>query len=350
MYDLNAELYNFIFKELGAFYRQMSQDKAQNNVDNSESETRQYLGTYFPDSYKESYIIFNDIYNFIIYHNISLNIDKLEVLDFGSGTGAEIFGFIQALNECITNRNITINIHSIEGNDYAVAIQKQIFYHSKSNHVVNIKMYNIKFKDSDEIFDFINKTFKDNFFNIIMSFKSLCEFLKTDDLIYFKFLNNIQSKLKNNGLYILVDVACEYKVKYNNDFYTKYVPMIINHNIKEYYKNNGHPLNLIIPFCCFLNKVNCNKKECYTKTQLQVKFIKKFSKGYITLNNRLDIFHYNLFIKNGSIYNLLRNTFAKNNNIICKCNNRNFKTCYCNNNIKFTKYFYNNFFQITSLL
>ena len=344
MYELNAKLYNFIYKELGAFYQQMNQDKIHNNVDNSEYENKQYLGTYFPDSYKESYIIFKDIFNFINSHNVSTKIDNLEILDFGSGTGAEVFGFLQAINDCINEQNITITIHSVEGNQSAVEIQKQIYYHFNFNHIINVKMYTIKFNNSDEIFDFINKTFKDNFFDIIMSFKSLCEFLYIDNLIYLKFLDNIQHKLKKNGLYVLVDVACEYRVKANDGFCNEYVPIIINQNIREYYKNNNHSLNIIIPFCCFLNKVNCSKDKCYTKTQLYVKFIKNFNKGYIQLDNKLDIFHYNLFIKDGSINNLLHNTFSKNNNIICKCNNRYFNICYCNYNIKFTKYFCNNFF------
>ena len=248
------------------------------------------------------------------------------------------------MNECINERQITINIHSIEGNHSAIEIQKQIFHNSKFKHIINVKIYHIKFNTSDEIFDFIKKTFKNDFFDIIMSFKSLCEFLKIDNLIYLKFLDNIQDKLKNNGLYLLVDVACEYKIRYNDGFHVQYVPIIINNNIKEYYKNNNRSLNLIIPFCCFLNKTHCNKKECYTKTQLYVKFIKKFNKGHIKLDSMLDIFHYNLFIKNGSINTLLQNIFPKTNDIVCNCNNNNFNTCYCNNNVKFTAYFRNTFF------
>lgn len=344
MYELNPQLYNFIFKECGAYYKQMSSDKVQNNIDNSENETKQYLGTYFPDSYKEAYTIFKDIYDFMNSYNLSVEVDKLEILDFCSGSGAELFGFIQALSECITDRSVTINIHSIEGNKFALEIQKKIFYSIQTNHRINIKIYNIKFNNSDEIVHFINQTYNDNFFNIIMSFKSLCEFLKDDNLVYLKFLNTIQNKLNNDGLYILVDVACEYKVRYNNDFYNKYVPTIINENIKEYYQNKNHLLNIIIPFCCFLNKKLCNKRECYTKTVLDVKFITKYYNGYINLKNKLDIFHYNLFIKNGNINNFLRNSFAQKNNLTCNCSNKNFNTCYCYNNIKFTKYFYNNFF------
>ena len=62
------------------------------NIDDDKAKTLNYLGTYFPRSYAESYCIFSEYFK----SNNSDFADKeeLSIFDFGSGTGGEIIGLL----------------------------------------------------------------------------------------------------------------------------------------------------------------------------------------------------------------------------------------------------------------
>ncbi|MBQ6141554.1 MAG: hypothetical protein IJI54_09735 [Kiritimatiellae bacterium] len=88
---------DYVYNELNAQYdpfldRFMARDLP------SEELRRRYLGTYFPRSYAESRSIFTN------YFNASQDClkDKTEVsiLDFGCGTGGDLFGLIDAIIDC----------------------------------------------------------------------------------------------------------------------------------------------------------------------------------------------------------------------------------------------------------
>ena len=57
MINLNRPLYDYIVKNLGAYWHKRTWD-AVSNLHNDEKENQGYLGTYFIRSYIESYHIF----------------------------------------------------------------------------------------------------------------------------------------------------------------------------------------------------------------------------------------------------------------------------------------------------
>ena len=80
----------FIFDKLEAQYCPRNSDMT--NIDDDKAKTLNYLGTYFPRSYAESYCIFSEYFT----SNNSDFADKeeLSIFDFGSGTGGEIIGLL----------------------------------------------------------------------------------------------------------------------------------------------------------------------------------------------------------------------------------------------------------------
>ena len=86
---------DYIFNRLGATYccsRSNMSVIDWNNVD-----VLNYLGTYFPRSFVESYSIFT---SFLKKHAVIYDCKKeLSIFDFGCGTGGEIIGLLLALSE-----------------------------------------------------------------------------------------------------------------------------------------------------------------------------------------------------------------------------------------------------------
>ena len=144
MLDINKQLYHYLIKELGAYYEQHT-NEVKSNLNNSPEDNKWYLGTYFPKSFKESYIIFSDILQFFNNYDIFDN-NEINILDLGSGTGSQLFGLLHVLDNKI-NRNLKINIYSIDGNKNALEIQSKIFknywIHKYTEQNIKIKFNNL---------------------------------------------------------------------------------------------------------------------------------------------------------------------------------------------------------------
>ena len=138
MINLNRPLYDYIVKNLGAYWHKRTWD-AVSNLHNDEKENQGYLGTYFIRSYIESYHIFRHNINTLMKHGY-LNNDKIRILCLGSGTGGDLFGLLHVLEEIIT-KPITIEVISVDGNSIAINLQENIFknfWKPKSRHNITI--------------------------------------------------------------------------------------------------------------------------------------------------------------------------------------------------------------------
>ena len=86
---------NLIFEQLGAKYCRSNADMTV--IDWDKNDVLNYLGTYFPRSYAESYCIFREFFH--NYPNQFGKKEEISFFDFGCGTGGEIIGFLTALSE-----------------------------------------------------------------------------------------------------------------------------------------------------------------------------------------------------------------------------------------------------------
>ena len=116
-----------IFDKLEAQYCPRNSDMT--NIDDDKEKTLNYLGTYFPRSYAESYCIFSEYFK----SNNSDFADKeeLSIFDFGSGTGGEIIGLLTVLEEQFPNLK-KVWIVALDGNQNALRTYEKILNIAKT--------------------------------------------------------------------------------------------------------------------------------------------------------------------------------------------------------------------------
>lgn len=299
MLNANPHLYKFILNEFNTFWQPLPYDKVKNNLHNNEQENIQYLGTYFPRSYKESYVILKNIVKLSIklgYHN-----KKLNIIDLGSGTGGQLFALLQILEEEL-EQPITINIFSIDGNKNALNIQNILFNYMKaySKHKIYLYTYIKEFKNSEDIYTFLSSFYD---IDILLSFKFLSEMLMHDINIWYATLKACNHIIKPNGILCFNDVSMKIKIK--NKSYEEFIPIYINHNIKKYLleKDDFNTLEYLIPFCCSKHINHCPRENCYTQFKIDVQYINE-NNQVKTYTSNID---YKIFMQNGDLYDTIIN-------------------------------------------
>ena len=199
-----------IFEQLGAKYCRSNADMTV--IDWNKQDVLNYLGTYFPRSYAESYCIFSHYFKL---HNTLYDVkDEISLFDFCCGTGGEIIGLLTALSEYLPQIK-KIQIVALDGNHHALRLYETILTALKSHISIDIDNHSSPiciddFYDLDILDRVINKRF-----DIIISFKAICEFVTKQQFEQHNAYEHIAKflipKLKDYGLMLLVDVST-----YNN--------------------------------------------------------------------------------------------------------------------------------------
>lgn len=229
---------DLIFEQLGAKYCRSKGNMAV--IDWDKSDVLNYLGTYFPRSYTESYCIFEQYFR----NESALwkNKEEISLFDFGCGTGGEIFGLLTAIVEhCKSIKRI--KILALDGNKYSLRLYENIMELFKTRCSVDICNAVLPIKIED-IYDLsIVETVVDSSFDIIMTFKAICEFVSKkrfeEDNPYIHIAKTFIPKLKNNGMILLVDVTLY------SDVSQEWLPKMMDaglNNVKcnIIYKNEGY--------------------------------------------------------------------------------------------------------------
>lgn len=257
-----------IFNELGAVYNP-DHFKFSYNLDHTKDDILVYLGTYFPRSYAEAYIIMCDL---LAHSGISSAFsvkDEISILDLGCGTGGEIFGTLCALTYTL-GRDKTLKVVAVDGNQNATRMFERVLTHF--NIVIDIE---VKAKigsvtiydktDMDILGDVVSGAF-----DVVLSFKAVNEFIQRkrfSDNAYGHFAEILAPKLSDEGLLILLDVATRDDV--SGDFY----PVIMNKGLNWYIKNNIEFATLL-PLPCLLKDADCDN-SCYMQQRFYVSHSRK---------------------------------------------------------------------------
>lgn len=200
---------NLIFEQLGAKYCRSNADMTV--IDWDKNNVLNYLGTYFPRSYAESYCIFSDYFK--KHPEQFTKKTELSIFDFGCGTGGEIIGLLDAIRNA---QNIQkLSIYALDGNYHALRLLEKVINKliQRYNIEINLRVVPIK------IDDFYDLSVLDRIINqeldIIMTFKAICEFVTQDRFernnAYTHIINTFLPKLKEDGVMVLADVST-----YNN--------------------------------------------------------------------------------------------------------------------------------------
>ncbi len=200
---------NLIFDKLGGKYCRSNADMTV--IDWDKNDVLNYLGTYFPRSYAESYCIFSEF--FFKWPKRFANKTDLSVFDFGCGTGGEIIGFLDALRNMQNIQNV--KIYGLDGNYHALRLLENIVneYSNKYTFKTNLDVIPIIIEDFYD-FNILCSTLEKNF-DVFMSFKTICEFVSKERFehqnAYAHIVKTNISHLNDDGIMVLADVTC-----YNN--------------------------------------------------------------------------------------------------------------------------------------
>lgn len=197
---------NYIFDELGAKYCRSNSNMTV--IDWDKSDVLNYLGTYFPRSYAEAYCIFEK-------HRLNISTkQEISVFDFGCGTGGEIIGLLSVLTEQYENLK-QVNVYALDGNKHSLRLYEKILdlFQSKTPVSINNRVISIEI---DDFYDLsILESVIPSQFDIIISFKAICEFVTKQQFEqnnpYEHIAKVFLSKLSSGGTMCIADVTT-----YNN--------------------------------------------------------------------------------------------------------------------------------------
>lgn len=214
-----------IYDELNGRYCRENSDMTV--IDWSREKILNYLGTYFPRSYTESYCIFKQYLN---ENDIFLHEDSLKMLDFGCGTGGEIIGFATALSECRPNIR-TLKIKAIDGNQFALNRLEDVCdeFNKRSSLQIEGNPSAIKIDDFydleilDEILDYD--------YDVVVSFKAVCEFVTKQQFEeknpYEHLTKFMLPRIAEGGIMLLVDITTK------NNVVQEWLPVLMDNGLKK---------------------------------------------------------------------------------------------------------------------
>ncbi len=197
---------NLIFEQLGAKYCRSNADMTV--IDWDKNDVLNYLGTYFPRSYVESYCIFSDFFK--KHPEQFANKAELSIFDFGCGTGGEIVGLLTVLSEFCQNVK-KVRVIALDGNDNALQLYDSVLLELKKHIQIEIDSHSAHLC-IDDFYDLnvLNKVLKRKF-DLIISFKAICEFVTKQQFeqhnAYEHVVKFLLPKLTEYGLILLVDVT-----------------------------------------------------------------------------------------------------------------------------------------------
>ncbi len=197
---------DLIFEQLGAKYCRSNADMTV--IDWDKNDVLNYLGTYFPRSYAESYCIFSEFLT--KWPNRFINKTELSVFDFGCGTGGEIIGLVDAIKRMPNLHGI--HIYALDGNYHALRILERIvqIYSDKTKYNIIFDVIPLTIDDFYDLWATLKLLAKESF-DIIMTFKAICEFVTIDRFekqnAYLHFVRSFLQKLTPDGIMTIVDVS-----------------------------------------------------------------------------------------------------------------------------------------------
>ena len=195
-----------IFGDLSANYCRQNRDMVVLEWDFDD--IKNYLGTYFPRSYAESFCIFSNFFS--KEKNVYENCLELSVFDFGCGTGGELIGFIIAVTKQLPNIK-KITVRALDGNPYALRFLECILEKTSKTICLDredkvIPSVVDDFYDMDIVTNVMTQSY-----DFIISFKAIREFVTRQQFErqnpYEHIIKVFMPKLSSKGVICLADIT-----------------------------------------------------------------------------------------------------------------------------------------------
>lgn len=204
---LNENFANFV-RKFGGIYAPNYQAVKQ-NVKNTVEDNRVYLGTYFPRTVSEIMAIFGNIFKTKKF-NFLWEQDRIRVLSFGCGLGADIFGLLCELEKAAKDAGTTvpfIEVVAIDCNQTSLSQMMEIIYDAMNVLELSGSVTPVKhFVEKDKM---LPKTIQiKEPFDIIVTSKALNEIYDQGYAkVYEDFCHSYLPLLKQKGVAFISDVT-----------------------------------------------------------------------------------------------------------------------------------------------
>lgn len=215
-----------IYGELEAIYCPCCCDMTV--IDWNQADIKKYLGTYFPRSYVEAFCLYSDYFK----SHLEEYKDRknLSVFDFGCGTGGEILGFLEAVEQNLPLVEV-VKVRALDGNHHALRALERIIECRKpvGKLVVNLRTM------PDAIDDFydlgVARGVIDDTFDFFMTCKTVCEFVTKQQFEennpYTNIILVFSDILVPDGKMLITDVSTK------NGTSNEWLPKMLDAGIKE---------------------------------------------------------------------------------------------------------------------
>ena len=216
----------YIFSTLNAKFCRSNSDMSV--IDWDKKDMLNYLGTYFPRSYTEAYCIWSDW--FCKGNNGWDEKETLSIFDFCCGTGGETIGLLESINKNLTKIK-KVTIYAFDGNQHALRLFESIV--NKHKEILRFKVeYKVFPFEIDDFYDLnLIDRLIDEHFDIILTFKAVCEFVTKErfeqDNAYAYICKCFLPKLNVGGLMLLLDVTTY------NCVSQEWLPQMLDKGIEE---------------------------------------------------------------------------------------------------------------------
>ena len=206
---LDEYIYQEKSSEFGQLYdRFMARDLSQEEL------SGRYLGTYFPRSYAESRSIFTNCFNAC--QDCLKDKTEVSILDFGCGTGGDLFGLIDAIMDCRPAVRV-LTIFWCDVSDAARSVFCQLITKWRQQNT-GLKLSGKAFiHDVHAIDDFRSHTQAASRvcpagYDIVTSFKAINELYQDgyNGQPYKDFYDVFWPLVKNNGAFCIEDLTFRY--------------------------------------------------------------------------------------------------------------------------------------------
>lgn len=197
---------SLLFNSFGARYNTSNKDLVV--LDWGKDMMLSYLGTYFPRSYTEAFCIFSDYFkrNKAAYKNKY----RLDIFDFGCGTGGEIVGMVLAAMEAMPSIKC-FRIKGLDGNALSLRYLEKILANLSSRYEVEIDFYPVSLMIEDFYDMDVLEQVLGGEYDVIISFKSICEFVSKQEFEgnnpYEYITKAFFPKLSRDGILCLADIT-----------------------------------------------------------------------------------------------------------------------------------------------
>lgn len=261
---------SFIFNQLNASY-DPRYNKFNYNDELGEEEAKIYLGTYFPRSYAENFLIFDNLFQNSMYRAKIEAKRSLVVFSIGSGTGGDIIGLLTAINKYMSSE-VSIKVISLDVNKYSLNLQKLVVekYKSYTDGSIDYQQFEGRISSKETLRKYAELVSPDGVIDFLLFSKIGCELHGKRVFpglnVYKVLLDTFTKKISDVGIVSLLDVTTKVDGK-------EFMPTIMNRGVNSFITENPE-YSTLVPLSCCAYERKC-MKPCFYQQEFFVSHSRK---------------------------------------------------------------------------